>query len=202
MQEQEAGRSLQKGSRAALINSFLEFYSQELPPANKIYSSRIVYENPPHLTLVEATVDEKASNNRVPYSITEKQSYVHLILRQHNSILMQFRHRIGCAEYILGLPGGGIEEEETPCDAVTREAEEELGIQLREPRDLGTFMVEPGRSSQTVTYFYSVIKQEKSLNPRSFADLEQSLFLFIEMEKLYEYRDLMSLSSLYGLSLI
>jgi 8-oxo-dGTP pyrophosphatase MutT (NUDIX family) len=51
------------------------------------------------------------------------------LLIQNDSIAVMERHRAG--RHYFTFPGGGVDERETSEQAVVREAEEELGIQVR-----------------------------------------------------------------------
>jgi mutator protein MutT len=54
------------------------------------------------------------------------------LLIQNDSIAVMERHRAG--RHYFTFPGGGMDEGETPQQAVVREVEEELGIQIRVER--------------------------------------------------------------------
>ena len=51
------------------------------------------------------------------------------ILIQNNSLALMERHRDG--RHYFSFPGGGVDEGETPEQAVVREAHEELGIEVK-----------------------------------------------------------------------
>ena len=79
---------------------------------------------------------------------------------QGNVLLVrQFRHPIN--KSLLELPAGGIEENETPEDAVQRELQEEIGYLPRKVEMLGGFYSAPGFCTE---YLYLFIATE--LTPR------------------------------------
>ena len=51
------------------------------------------------------------------------------ILIQNNSLALMERHRDG--RHYFTFPGGGVDEGETPEQAVVREAHEELGVEVK-----------------------------------------------------------------------
>ena len=51
------------------------------------------------------------------------------ILIQNNALALMERHRDG--RHYFSFPGGGVDEGETPEQAVVREAHEELGIEVK-----------------------------------------------------------------------
>lgn len=64
-------------------------------------------------------------------------------------VLMLWRHRFITDSWSWELPGGEMDEGETPEDAASRETLEETGWRVREVRRLGSFHPLPGRVEQT-----------------------------------------------------
>ena len=62
-----------------------------------------------------------------------------LFVVQSGKILLIRKHR-GLGKGKLNGPGGRVEPGETPAEAAVREVEEELGIEVREPRYLGELL--------------------------------------------------------------
>ena len=59
------------------------------------------------------------------------------ILIQNNSIALIERHRAG--RHYFSFPGGGVDEGETPEQAVAREVHEELGLHVRVIRQVAEY---------------------------------------------------------------
>jgi len=75
---------------------------------------------------------------------------------QGNVLLVrQFRHPVN--KSLLELPAGGIEENETPEDAVRRELQEEIGYLPRKVEAMGGFYSAPGFCTE---YLYLFIATE------------------------------------------
>lgn len=91
--------------------------------------------------------------------MTDKASQgVYLIMKQNGKAL--FMHRI--SGYLSGadmLPGGGVEERESPLKATVREAREELGIEINEQDLQPVHIMSRGPHDDTgprVDYFFEV----------------------------------------------
>ncbi len=69
------------------------------------------------------------------FAVRPKTFGVKIVLTHHGRVLL-VRHTYEPRAY--GLPGGGLRRGEQPIDGITREAREELGLILSDPRALGT----------------------------------------------------------------
>lgn len=63
-------------------------------------------------------------------------------------LIQQYRHSIG--GYILEIPAGKLEEDETPEECVIREAEEEVGYRVGRLEDLGAIFPTPGYTDEII----------------------------------------------------
>ncbi len=84
---------------------------------------------------------------------------------------------IECGENILlvrntygdgswSFPGGGIKKEETPTQSVIREVREEVGINLANVRELGSFLYTHQYKKDTVHAFFASIKNDNVIIDR------------------------------------
>lgn len=81
-------------------------------------------------------------------------SGVKCALTDGNRVLL-VRHTYGNQEW--DLPGGGIRRGEKPVAAARREMEEELGVQLDNPRPLGTISLRAYRARDRIHCFHADI---------------------------------------------
>ncbi len=62
-----------------------------------------------------------------------------LIVNTNNEILLVNQYRYPIKSFQWGIPGGAIEENETPEDAVRREVREETGLEVTNLETMGCF---------------------------------------------------------------
>lgn len=101
--------------------------------------------------------EEVASEDGLGFTFTSirKADGVGIITIQDQSVLLveQYRHIVGSR--MLELPGGRIEERETPEEAARRELAEECGFIAGEMMLLGSFHPFPSLLSEKVHIFYT-----------------------------------------------
>jgi ADP-ribose pyrophosphatase len=85
----------------------------------------------------------------------------------------QYRHPVG--ETLLELPAGTLEPDEAPAVTAAREIREEIGMTAKELKELGSFYVSPGYSTENMVVYLAT-----GLSP---APLEQDLGEQIVVEK-------------------
>ncbi|SDW72718.1 NUDIX domain-containing protein [Aequorivita viscosa] len=86
-----------------------------------------------------------------------------LLEKETNSLLLtnQFRyptckHNVG---WLLEIPAGTIEENESPQQCVIKEVKEELGYSIVNPEHISTFYVSPGGATERVFLFYKEVSE-------------------------------------------
>lgn len=114
--------------------------SADLP---EVISSRLVYQG----KVVSLRVDEIGllqGGVAVREVVEHPGAVVIVALDDEDAVLLvrQYRHPIG--RYLLELPAGGLEDGEDPLSAAKRELREEVGMEAREWRPLGSFFSSPG----------------------------------------------------------
>jgi ADP-ribose pyrophosphatase len=120
--------------------------NEKIVSSKKIFSGRAV-------SLRVDTV-ELPTGRQTPREIVEHaECIVAIPIDEKDNVLLvrQFRHPIGKA--LLELPAGGIEDKETPEDAMRRELQEEIGYLPNKIEAMGGFYSSPGFCTEYI-YLY------------------------------------------------
>ena len=113
-------------------------------------------------------------------------------------VLRCYRHAIG--EVTLTMPGGMIEEGESPLASIQREFLEETGYKAKEWKSLGTFV---GNSTRGCgTYHFFLASGAKSLQKANSGDLEELELLLWTPEEVEEAIDDKKVQSLGVISML
>lgn len=88
---------------------------------------------------------------------------VKVVIEQNGKYLF-IRHGYGSKRWTF--PGGGIKKNETPADAVRRETREEVRIELKDLRPLGTFENHYEYKNDTVHAYHATTDAEKIIPRR------------------------------------
>ena len=93
--------------------------------------------------------------------------------------------------YILELPAGVLEPGENPIDTIIREAYEETGFHIHEPRHIGSFYASPGTFAEKIhTYYHEVNNENQSHDGGGLDEESEDIELIaIPREKVYEMMD-------------
>lgn len=118
----------------------------------EVLSSRRIYEG----KVVNLRVDEIAlagGNSAVREVVEHRGAVVVAAVDVDGSVCLvrQYRHAVG--RWLLELPAGSLEPGEEPLIAAQRELREEVGLQAREWRRLGSFFSSPGFASEELHAF-------------------------------------------------
>jgi len=109
----------------------------------KIISSKYVFRGRA-VSLRVDTVELPSGRHTTRETVEHPDCIVVVPIDEQNNVLLvrQFRHPVN--KTLLELPAGGIEEGETPEDAVRRELQEEIGYLPSRVEALGGFYSSPG----------------------------------------------------------
>lgn len=124
----------------------------ESEPVPEVLSSRSIYEG----KVVSLRVDEIAlaqGGSAVREVVQHRGAVVMAALDADGNVYLvrQYRHAIG--RWLLELPAGSLEPGEDPLVTAQRELREEVGLQAREWRQLGSFFSSPGFASEELHAF-------------------------------------------------
>lgn len=133
----------------------------------KINNEKIVFDD--HYKVVKAQVTyetfkgEEISTKRFAFERGDSVAIL-LLERESQSILLtnQFRypsckHNLG---WLLEIPAGSLEVNESPKDCIIREVMEELGYKINGPKLINTFYVSPGACTERIFLFYAEVSQK------------------------------------------
>lgn len=140
----------------------------------KIHSSTFVHKG---YFDVRQDVLEKENGIQGTYSSVLLCPFATVVLAQdenQNWILnREYRHPTG--EYILGCPGGRLEEGEDPLEGARREFLEETGYLAKNMYQIGLAYPLPSLCNQKIYFFYAkdaVKSKERALEPFEFIETE------------------------------
>ena len=123
------------------------------------------------------------------FAVTEEQKIM---------VLRCYRHAIG--EVTLTMPGGMIEEEESPLEGIQREFLEETGYVAKEWKSLGSFVGNSNRGCGTYHLFFAT--GAESVQKPDSGDLEELELLFWTAEEVEKALDEGGAQSLGVLSML
>jgi len=136
----------------------------------KVLSSRVIYDK--HgFTIVEDTL-EFADGTTFEYVYFKSCGTVAVAaFTEDNKMILtkQYRHPLGMVVY--DIPGGAIEDDETPQEAALRELEEETGYTAERLEKIGKFS--RGPSSQAITeIFFAKAKRKGNFDTNEIVQVE------------------------------
>lgn len=104
---------------------------------------------------------------------------VKIVIKHNNEILLLKR---SYGEKIWTLPGGGINKNESPEEAAKRETKEEVGINLENISQYGSFR-HKGENIEDFVYVFAAEVQNKTFNSSNY-EIEEARWFNIEDLKL------------------
>jgi ADP-ribose pyrophosphatase len=114
-------------------------------------------------TIIEDHIKDNSGNLRI-YTYLDKPDAVGIIPILGSTIIMveQYRHSVG--DRLLEIPGGLIEQGETPYEAAKRELQEEIGFKAKELHLLNEIYPLPSVSNERIFTYYTENLVEDELN--------------------------------------
>lgn len=84
-----------------------------------------------------------------------------LVINPQNEVLLVKQYRYPIQDWEWNLPGGGVDENENPEDAVVREVEEETGLKIASVEKIGQFYPLSSCSTEHTSLFLAKVGDEK-----------------------------------------
>ena len=94
------------------------------------------------------------------------------------AFVRQYRHAAG--EYLLEIPAGTLQENESPESGAVRELEEEIGFKAKNIEKLSEFYVSPGFLTEKMNLFLATELTETAQNPDTDEFIEIEIISFEE----------------------
>jgi len=130
----------------------------------ELLKSEIAYEG--HVFNVRKDYLLTPGGNTVKYDIIEHTGSVILVPVDDDGqmyFVRQYRH--AAKVDLLELPAGTLEENEPPTEAAAREIREEIGLEARNIREIGSFYLAPGYSTELMHVFLATGLFDNPLEP-------------------------------------
>lgn len=122
-----------------------------------------------------------------------------LIEPEKGTILLTYQYRFPLDKWIYDLPGGEIDEGETPRQAAVRECEEEVGLKPKKLVHLATFYTNPSKVDWPMHIFFcSDFEKTKPIQTSSSETVEQVLMPIKKLEELISNSEIVDPSLLIG----
>lgn len=140
------------------------------------------------------------SGRATKYDIIEHHGSVVLVpldAQGNLHFVRQYRHATGSSP--LELPAGSLEPGEEPLECARREIREEIGMAANQLREIGSFYLVPGYSTEYMRVFLATGLQESPLPPDvdEYLTVEKIPFIkALEMARKGEIPDAKSLAAL------
>lgn len=140
--------------------------SDEHPSGWRVTRSTYVIDTP-HLRLRKDTIVLPNGHQVDDYFVRETRGFVVMFaITPDDEVIFTCEYRHGFRAYLLGLPGGQINEDETPAECASRELAEETGYAGDAPEFVQSFIVAPVNSDGK--FYLYVIRNARPSVAQSF----------------------------------
>ena len=164
----------------------------------KLVSSRTAYEG----RAVQLRIDtiEKASCEITTREIVQHSDCIAVVvLDDKDNVILERQYRRAAGKVLLEIPAGGIEEGETPEDAVKRELQEEIGYLPGKVTRLGGFYAAPGYCTEYLHLFLATDLKPSRLTAEDTDEIEIVRVPVSEIRGLIESGKICDAKSIAGL---
>jgi ADP-ribose pyrophosphatase len=156
--------------------------SNEHPRAWRVTESTYVIDTP-HLRLRKDTIILPSGERVEDYYVRETRGFAIIFaLTRDERVILTREYRHGYGAYLLGLPGGQIDEDEAPPDCARRELAEETGYTGDPPELIGSYITAPVNSDGEF-YVYLIRNARRTLE-QSFDSTEDIAVELVPRERL------------------
>ncbi len=129
------------------------------PQAWKVERSRhVVHDRWLHLRADDCVRTDGSA--AAPYYIVEAAPWVSILALHKGQVIVVDEYHHGAGVVAPGLPGGAVENGESPADAAVRELEEETGYRAQDVIELGSAWATWGNHTNRVHYIYAGTTEE------------------------------------------
>jgi ADP-ribose pyrophosphatase len=164
----------------------------------KHLSSRTVFEG--RAVKVKVDTIEKASGVVTTRDIVWHADCIAVVaLDENDNVLMERQYRTAVGKVLLEIPAGGIEEGESPEDAVRRELQEEIGYLPGKVTRLGGFYAAPGYCTEYLHLFMATDLKASKLVAEDTDEIELVRVPVAEIKGLIESGEICYSKSVAGL---
>lgn len=135
----------------------------------------------------EVAVEQIEANNIIqPYSYVKIKHCVCILAFIHDKLLLinQYRHTV--SSWLWEIPGGMIDEGETPEEAAKRELEEETGYFVESIESLGFYYPSPGSTTEIAYIFYASCSQKGKIELDPLEIIHNGIFSIEEFEQMIQ----------------
>ncbi len=146
---------------------------------------------------------ETVSGRKIEREFVDHPGAVAIIALEQGKLLFVRQYRYSVKEWLLEVPAGTLEGDESPAECAKRELEEETGYKAGRVREIFRAYVAPGYSNELIHFFFAEELREGSSCPEEdeitqviWIDLQKAL----EMVLRGEIRDLKTISAILWVS--
>ncbi len=128
----------------------------------KIKSSKIVFKRKWLSIRSDTITSNKKTFKYYSVIIPEKEFPIIVAITPNNKIIMERIFRFPLRRYVLELPKGTVEKNETILQSAKRELLEETGYEAERTIKIGKFIANPSRLTETATIFVALNARKKT----------------------------------------